>query len=186
MWARVIEILMAAWLAASPLIFRHSPDARLLWVTDLSCALGVAIFSILSFRPELSKLHLLNLAAACWLLGVGAFAAPSPPPPALQNEVMIGLLLLMFAIVPSHASDPPRSWLEFYDNDEVSADTSMRSSQPVSARGGTPTGGGEEEERDEEPRQLSVSSDPPDAGELADRSLDRQPRLRPRRRCPGQ
>jgi len=122
MWARGIELLLAGWLAASPLIFQHAPEALLLWVTDLLCAVSMASFSLLSFRPALEKAHLLNLVVAAWLLGVGAFTVPSPPPPALQNEVVIGLLLLMLAIVPSHASHPPRAWQEFQEDSRQTSD----------------------------------------------------------------
>jgi hypothetical protein len=118
MWARVIEVMLACWLAISPFIFRHSPGETFLKLTDPLCAVAIAVFSLLSYRPSLEKLHLLNLVVAGWLIGAGFFAAASPPPPALQNEVVVGLLLLMFAILPSHASLPPRSWREFYGSRE--------------------------------------------------------------------
>jgi hypothetical protein len=28
----------------------------------------------------------------------------------MQNDIVVGLLLLMFAIVPNHATRPPRDW----------------------------------------------------------------------------
>jgi hypothetical protein len=39
--------------------------------------------------------------------------APYPTPPALQNDLLVGVLLLMFAILPSEASLPPRSWRDY-------------------------------------------------------------------------
>jgi hypothetical protein len=116
MWARVIEVLLACWLAVSPFLFRHAPAETFLWITDLSCAVIIALFSLLSYRPRWEKTHLLNLAVAGWLIGTGFLVAESPPPPAIQNHVVIGLLLLMFAVIPSHAERPPRSWQEFYKN----------------------------------------------------------------------
>jgi hypothetical protein len=41
-------------------------------------------------------------------------AAPYPTPVALQNDLMLGLLLLMFAIVPNEASLPPEKWRDFW------------------------------------------------------------------------
>jgi hypothetical protein len=41
------------------------------------------------------------------------FSAGHPAAPALQNELLTGLLLAMFAIIPNDAARPPCSWREF-------------------------------------------------------------------------
>lgn len=65
-------------------------------------------------RPQKRELPKFPRALALWIIGV-AFAAPNPPPPAMyQNFVVVGLLLLMIAVLPSRASEPPRGWREFY------------------------------------------------------------------------
>jgi hypothetical protein len=58
--------------------------------------------------------HLAIAAVAIWLVGFGYFGSSHPLPPALQNDLLIGLLLLMFAIIPNRASSPPQAWLDFY------------------------------------------------------------------------
>jgi hypothetical protein len=44
---------------------------------------------------------------SCWLAGHGYVSAVRPGPPAAQNEIMVGLLLLLFAILPNDVNRPP-------------------------------------------------------------------------------
>lgn len=114
MWARMIEFALGLWLAMSPFIFGHPYDATLLWTNDFACALAIAIISLASFKRAWPRLHLLNIVVALWLIGVGFIAQAPPPPAAYQNYVCVGLLLGMFAIIPSHAGVPPRSWRHYF------------------------------------------------------------------------
>lgn len=110
MWPRVAEVALACWLAMSPFIFRHDPAQTTLWATDFATAAAIAVFSLASFWPPLRKLHLLNLLVAGGLVLYPLLAAEHPAPAALQNELCVGLLLAMFALLPSQASLPPLSW----------------------------------------------------------------------------
>jgi hypothetical protein len=114
MWARTTEVMLAMWLAVSPFVFRHPPGERSLWGNDLACALLVATLSLLSFRRSLGRAHLGNLAVGLWLVGVGYVGAHPEPVPASQNHAVLGLVLLMLAIVPSRATEPPPAWQGFY------------------------------------------------------------------------
>jgi len=113
MWARVIEVAIGCWLAVSPFIFRHAAEERDLWFNNLLSASAVIAFALLSFWPPLQLAHLANAVVGLWLITFGFFAVPYPTPPALQNDIVVGLLLLMFAIVPNESSLPPRPWREF-------------------------------------------------------------------------
>jgi hypothetical protein len=115
MWARVIEVMLGCWLAVSPFMFRHSPGDRALWFNDLLSALAVIVLGLVSFWPPLRFAHVANLAVALWLIAFG-FLAPYPTPSALQNDIVVGLLLLMFAIIPNNANKPPQPWREFLTN----------------------------------------------------------------------
>jgi hypothetical protein len=110
MWARIVEVMMGCWLAVSPFIFRHSPEDRVLWFNDLLSATVVILLALVSFWPPLRFAHVANLAVGLWLIAFGFWAFPYPTPPALQNNVVIGLLLLMFAVIPNEANRPPRPW----------------------------------------------------------------------------
>lgn len=107
MWARVVEVMLGCWLAVSPFVFRHGPDTRDLWTTDLACAAIIVTLALLSFAPRLRRAHLGQLAVAAWLVGFGYTGEGAP---AHQNQIVVGLLLAMLAIVPSEASRPPPSW----------------------------------------------------------------------------
>lgn len=119
MWARVIEVMLGCWLAVSPFIFRHPADDRVLWFNDLISAIVVVVLALISFWPPMRFAHVANLAVALWLIGFGFWVAPYPPPPALQNDIMVGLLLLMFAIVPNEATSPPRPWRRLWAGPQV-------------------------------------------------------------------
>jgi hypothetical protein len=112
MWARVIEVMLGCWLAVSPFIFRHSSEDRVLWFSDLLSALVIIVVVLVSFWPPLRFAHVANLAVALWLIAFG-YWAPYPTPPALQNDIVVGLLLMMFAIIPNNANEPPQPWREF-------------------------------------------------------------------------
>jgi hypothetical protein len=118
MWARVVEVMLGCWLAISPFIFRHSVDERWLWVNDLGSAFAVVMFSLLSFWRPLRHAHWGIAVVGLWLMGFGYFASPHPLPAALQNDLLVGLLLVMFAIIPNEASLPPRRWREFYEQSD--------------------------------------------------------------------
>ena len=119
MWARIVEVMLGCWLAVSPFIFRHSPEDRALWFSDLLSATVVIVLALVSFWPPLRFAHIAILAVALWLIAFGFWAFPYPTPPALQNNVVIGLLLLMFAIVPNEANRPPRPWRDFMAKQSV-------------------------------------------------------------------
>jgi len=108
MWARVVEIMTAVWLAVSPFVFRVQSDAAILW-GDQIIALGICILSGLSYWRPTRYAHLLILAIAIGLIAWGRLAG-TPPPFIHQNHIVVGLFLLMMAIVPNDASNPPPAW----------------------------------------------------------------------------
>lgn len=110
MWARVIEIMLGCWLAVSPFVFRHAADEKVLWLNDLFSALAVIMLALISFWRPLRYAHVAIVVVALWLIGFGFWASGYPAPPALQNDILVGLLLLMFAIIPNEANLPPKAW----------------------------------------------------------------------------
>jgi len=115
MWARVCETMIGCWLLMSPFIFRHSEGAWALWATDLGAGFATIVLALASYWDPLRRAHLAILAVAFWLVGFGRFAESPPLSPALQNDILVGLLLMLFAIIPTEASEPPRAWQQWYE-----------------------------------------------------------------------
>jgi peptidoglycan/LPS O-acetylase OafA/YrhL len=107
MWARISEILLGLWLFASYLIFKTGH-----WCDFANGAL-ILIFALLSYKETLNKMHLLQIIPASWLLYL-AYSYPTYTLPfGYQNYILVALTLLMFAVIPSRASDHPRPWRKF-------------------------------------------------------------------------
>lgn len=114
MWARIVEACLGCWLIISPFIFSETTEGTLIWASDLAGGAVVLTIALASCWKPLEKAHLLQLAAAAYLIGLGFLAAPPPPPPPFQNFIVIGLLLLVLGIIPGRASLPPRGWQAYY------------------------------------------------------------------------
>jgi SPW repeat len=110
MWARIIECMLGIWLLLSPFIFRHAPAARAQWVNDFATGGVVILLSLASYWRPTVWAHWLLLFLGCWLVGFGRFWTPSTLNPGFQNNILVGLVLLMVAVVPNEASQPPRMW----------------------------------------------------------------------------
>lgn len=110
MWARVIEAMLGCWLAVSPFVFRLGAGDTIVWAVDLVAAVAVIACALLSYWPPTRHAHLLTTLTSLALVGFGRFAAQSPGPPEFQNLILVGLLLLMFSLVPNYASQPTRAW----------------------------------------------------------------------------
>ena len=112
MWSRAIEVLLGIWLLASPFVFAFPAERPAWWLNDLAAGGFVILFGLLSFWNPVRKAHLLSLLVACWLIAFAYYHGLGDAPPASQNHLAVGLALLMFAVIPNHASDPPHSWSE--------------------------------------------------------------------------
>lgn len=110
MWSRVVEFMLACWLAISPFIFQHSPEQPMPWVVDMGSAVLIGSLALLSYTHRFRHAHVGILAVAGALCGFAYFSAPQPVPAAYQNEFLIGALLVMFAVIPNHASRSSDAW----------------------------------------------------------------------------
>lgn len=113
MWARHMELALGLWLAVSPFALRYEAVETWLWIHDFALASLVVTLSLAAHWHPLRRVHLLLLAAAGWLVGLGwwqTWGSGMHPHPAYQNWILVGLMLAMLAIVPSDASRPPEGW----------------------------------------------------------------------------
>lgn len=82
-----------------------------LWLHDVLVAAIVVTVPLLTYWRPLRRAHLLLVPVALWLIAAGWWqTATAAHAAAFQNWMMIGLLLGMFAIVPTEASRPSDSW----------------------------------------------------------------------------
>lgn len=112
-WARIVEIGLACWLAMSPFIFRHSTENGLWWLVDWTAAVVLFLAASLSFGAPLRWVRLASLAVAFALIASGFLMHEGElPPPALQNQIAVGILVFMMAFIPNDAGRPGRAWYE--------------------------------------------------------------------------
>lgn len=111
MWGRVVEIMTGVWLLLSPFIFGVQRDPAILW-GDIGTAILIWILAGASYWPPLRHSHWFILLVAAGLIVVGRFSSAMPASPAQQNHIFVGLFLLMIAIIPNEASQPPIQWRE--------------------------------------------------------------------------
>lgn len=109
MWARVVEMGTALWIAVSPWIFSSPPaDDVTMWI-DQGIATAIFLLACFSYWPMFRHAHLLTLLIAVGLIVWGRLDG-TPPLPIHQNHIVAGLFLLMIAIIPNDASQPPEVW----------------------------------------------------------------------------
>lgn len=116
MWARVVEFMLACWLAISPFIFAYPGNAVFLWANDFITSIIIAFFSLISFYEPLRKMHLCNLLVAFYLMALTYILQGVSMESALQNYMVLGILFLMLAIIPTDASAQPKPWRDFYNS----------------------------------------------------------------------
>lgn len=112
MWSRVVEVMLGCWLLMSPFIFGHSPAQAPLWANDLACGSVVIVLGLLSYWRPTRHAHLLTLGVALWLIAFAYRMGFGTALPASQNHLILGCLLLMFAVIPNHAAQPSDGWDE--------------------------------------------------------------------------
>ena len=108
MWPRICEALLALWLLISPAFMEGS--SRAATVARIAAILMLA-FSLLSLIDRLRRAYLGTLLVSLLIAGY-PFLFPPPASPMLQNLLIVGLVVAMFAIVPPEATLPPREWRE--------------------------------------------------------------------------
>ena len=119
MWGRVVEIMLGLWLVFSPMVWGHYPSDPWLWRSDVISGAAVIAVALLSFWPFrtlgfLRYAHLVTLLVASWVVGFSYFYSGHPAGPGYQNAILTGLTLLLVAMVPNQASQPPTSWRRYY------------------------------------------------------------------------
>ena len=109
MWPRVSEFVMGCWLITCPVQFVHGGNPTAIWIHDILFGAAICLLALLSFSRRFRHAHLATGLLAAWLI-LEPFLESPPAPAGLQNHILLGLTLLMFAIIPNQANLPPESW----------------------------------------------------------------------------
>lgn len=109
MWARVVELCVGVWLAISPFLFDVGASGFTDWDAYF-CAWVVVTASCLSYWRRTRHARAATGIVGVWLAVRTYFTAAHPVPAMDQNVFLVGLILIMFAIVPNDTSQPPASW----------------------------------------------------------------------------
>ncbi|WP_164103931.1 hypothetical protein [Candidatus Laterigemmans baculatus] len=108
MWSRVVEVMLAVWLAVSPYIFPNEDRSPSQWLL-YGLALLVGTLAAASYWKPLARAHLVIFPVAVGMYFWGRFSS-TPPGPGYQNLIGVGFLLMMFSIIPNECTRPPHSW----------------------------------------------------------------------------
>lgn len=110
MWPRLAELLLGLWLMLTPVVFAGTDRIDAFAPRDVVAGAAIVMLSILSFWRRAAWAHLVTALLALVLGSAAYFSGARPGPPAAQNEITIALALLLFAIIPNEATQPPRPW----------------------------------------------------------------------------
>jgi hypothetical protein len=110
MWPRLVEIVLALWLLAGSWWLSAGPELPATRPLELFAAGAIILVALLSFHRRLRRIYLMQLVIGLWLVGYGFWISAGPAPPAVQNAMLLGAVLLMFGVIPTEANQPPRSW----------------------------------------------------------------------------
>jgi hypothetical protein len=112
-WPRYCEMLLSLWLLVVPWILNYG-DSNIFRAVNIAAATVILLLDIVSITLYKRYAYLAVLVIAAGLL-VHAFFAMPPEIAGTQNNILIALLLLMFAILPTEATLPPPSWRKFHE-----------------------------------------------------------------------
>lgn len=112
MWTRLAEIVLGLWLLSSPFVFESVSGQRSGRAAELAAGSLIIVLALGSLLTRLRKAHLASVGVALALIAHGYLWAPLGSL-SQQNDILIGLVLMMLAILPSEANLPPQSWREY-------------------------------------------------------------------------
>lgn len=103
---------LALWLVVSSRVLPE-PLTGSAWLVNGLAAAAVVAFSAMTFQPTLRHAHAGTLLVAVLLIAWAWSSFPRPGPAVAQNQILVGLLLGLLAVVPTEAGRPPVAWRQY-------------------------------------------------------------------------
>lgn len=119
MWPRICDIILGIWLFLSQFIFTFQDGFPFQRVFDNLSAFAILFFSLLSFHPKWSRMHLWNLLVTAYLIIIPFLYHTPFLPFYLQSHLIIANVLLMTAVIPCRASDSPEEWKIYLNKEDA-------------------------------------------------------------------
>ena len=110
-WPRYCELALALWLVAASWILDYQNSTHQAMTVIPGGA--ILLLDILSIASPRRYSYLGVAGVALGLLAYGFLAMPVGLT-GTENNVIVALLLLMFAILPTEATLPPASWRDYH------------------------------------------------------------------------
>lgn len=139
MWPRTTELLLGVWLVVGPWLLDAPAVLR---AHDAVVGLAAACIALLAMRLPTRLVNLWNLVLGAWLVAFPLLWSRAIHSAGAQNELLVGLGLLMFAIIPTRCMQIPAAWQSYFSHHpEAAAEEAargkelQRSSREMSRRG---------------------------------------------------
>jgi hypothetical protein len=110
LWPRIIEAILGCWLVLAPFVLDYAATSPTAVRIDMAAGALLIATSLGSMAERFRYARFGTAALACGLIAVAYLTAGQPAGAPQQNEMITGLLVLMFSIIPNEANQPPRSW----------------------------------------------------------------------------
>lgn len=110
MWSRDFEGMLGCWLLLSPLIFHYGERNYGFWEHNLACGTLIILLALFSYWKPTRAAHWFQPLVGCWLVGFAYAQGLGDASGMAQNHLLVGLLLMMFGVIPNQASAPPAAW----------------------------------------------------------------------------
>lgn len=108
MWPRYSEAVLALWLIGSGWVLAY-PDPAEYRLVSVGAGVLILVLDLLSITLYKRYAYVLVLAVAAGLFAFSFWIAPAEAP-GTENLVTVALLLIIFGVLPTEATQPPPSW----------------------------------------------------------------------------
>ena len=117
-WPRLLEVMLGCWLIISPWVIGRIVGGNSPVMGEVVLGGGIVLLSGLSIHRRWEWVHSLTAPLALWLVLVPYFSYDRPGPAQAQNDILVGILLLMTVVLPTRALEPPQNYFNSSETEQ--------------------------------------------------------------------